>query len=182
MGAFAPVDAAALAILAIAGLRGLGLGLVREAFSLGSIGIAYAAVVFYTDRGAAWLERASGGEVGSLVAPWVAGAGIAALAVAGGALVGRLAKRGARLAGLGWVDRAGGAALGAAEGLLVIGIAFQLATALLGREHPVLASSKGLVAVERLQELAVSREWSLPAVAAPPPQVSSDRSSGRGRE
>jgi uncharacterized membrane protein required for colicin V production len=152
----------------LAALRGLGLGLVREAFSVGSIAIAYAAVVLYTERAAAWLERESGGEIGSLVAPWIAGLGIAALGVAGGALVGRLAKRGARLAGLGWIDRAGGVALGTAEGLLVIGILFQLAGAFLGREHPLLASSRGRVAIEELQRIAASGEWTLPDVAARP--------------
>jgi membrane protein required for colicin V production len=168
VGGFAPVDAAALGIVGIAVLRGFGLGLVREAFSLGSIAVAYAAVVLYTGRVAAWIERESGGEVGALVAPWLAGAAIVVAGIAGTVILGRLGKRGARLAGLGWLDRAGGVALGAAEGLLVVGILLQLAAALLGREHPVIASSKSLVAYERARQVAAEREWSLPDVAARP--------------
>jgi membrane protein required for colicin V production len=168
VGGFAPVDAAALVILAIAALRGLGLGLVREAFSLSSIVVAYVAVVLYTDRVSAWIQRETGGEVGALVAPWLAGTAIAALGVAGTSLLGRLGKRGARLAGLGWIDRVGGAALGSVEGLLVVGILLSLAAAVLGREHPVIASSRSLGAFEELQQVAQSREWSLPDVAARP--------------
>jgi membrane protein required for colicin V production len=168
VGEFAPVDAAALAILAIAVLRGLGLGLVREAFSVGSIAVAYTAVVLYTDRVSAWIERESGGEVGPLVAPWLAGTAIVALGIAGTSLLGRLGKRGARLAGLGWIDRVGGAALGSVEGMLVVGILLSLAAAVLGREHPVLTSSRSLGAFEQLQQVAASREWSLPDVAAGP--------------
>ncbi len=168
MGEFAAVDAAALAIVAIAAFRGLGLGLVREVFSLGSIGIAYAAVVLYAGRVAQWIERESGGEVGALVAPWLAGAAIVVAGIAGTVLVGRLGKRGARLAGLGWIDRAGGVVLGSAEGLLVVGILLQLAATVLGREHPVIASSRSLGVYERFQQVATEREWSLPDVAARP--------------
>ena len=168
MGAFAPVDVAALAILAIAALRGLGLGLVREAFSLASIGVAYVAVVLYMGRVAEWIQRESGGEVGALVAPWLAGAAIVVAGICGTVLFGRLGKRGARLAGLGWIDRAGGVVLGSVEGLLVIGILLSLASALLGREHPVIASSRSLVALEQLQQIAASPEWRLPDVAARP--------------
>jgi uncharacterized membrane protein required for colicin V production len=167
---FAPVDAAALGIVAIAALRGFGLGLVREAFSLGSIAVAYAAVVLYTGRVAAWIERQSGGEVGTLVAPWLAGAAIVVAGIAGTVLLGRLGKRGARLAGLGWVDRSGGVALGAAEGLLVVGILLQVAGTVLGPEHPVIASSRSLGVYARFQQVAAEREWSLPLpdVAARP--------------
>jgi uncharacterized membrane protein required for colicin V production len=168
VGELEPVDAAALAVLGIAALRGLALGLVREAFSLGSIGVAYAAVVLYTGRVAQWIERESGGEVGALVAPWLAGAAIVVAGVAGTVLLGRLGKRGARLAGLAWIDRAGGVVLGAAEGLLVIGILLQVAAAVLGREHPLLASSRSLGAYERLRQTAASSEWPLPDVAARP--------------
>ncbi len=166
VGGMAPVDAAALAVLGIAAFRGLGLGLVRESFSLGSVGIAYLAVTLYTSRLAEWIERETNGEVGALVAPWLAGAAIVVACIAAAVILGRLAKRGARLAGLGWIDRAGGALLGSAEGLLVIGILLSLASAILGREHPVIASSRSLGTLERVQELAVSGTWPLPDVAA----------------
>jgi membrane protein required for colicin V production len=168
MGGLPAVDVAVLAILAVAAFRGLVLGLVRETFSLGSIGVAYLAVVLYADRVASWIERDTEGQVGSLVAPWVAGGAIVAAAVAGSVLLGRLAKRAARLAGLGWIDRAGGAALGSAEGLLVVGILLSTAAAVLGREHPALARSRSYAALSQLQQVAGSGEWSLPDVAAPP--------------
>ena len=168
MGALAPVDAAVLGILAIAALRGLGLGVVRETLSLGSIGVAYVAVVLYTGRVAQWIEHHSGGEVGSLVAPWLAGTAIVVAGIAGTVILGRLGKRGARLAGLGWIDRAGGVVLGSVEGLVVVGILLSVAATLLGREHPMIASSRSLVAFEHLQQLAASREWPLPDVAAGP--------------
>jgi len=166
VGGWAPVDAAALAVLGIAAFRGLGLGLVRECFSLGSIAIAYLAVTLYTDRLAQWIERETNGEVGALVAPWLAGAAIVVAGIAAAVILGRLGKRGARMAGLGWVDRTGGALLGSAEGLLVIGILLSIAAAVLGREHPVIASSRSLVTLERVQQLAASGEWPLPDVAA----------------
>jgi membrane protein required for colicin V production len=162
----APIDVAALAVLGLAALRGLALGLVRESFSLGSIGIAYIAVMLYSDRLADWIERETGGEVGSLVAPWVAGAAMVVAGIAAAVILGRLAKRGARLAGLGWIDRAGGVVLGSAEGLLVVGILLSIAATVLGREHPVIASSRSLVAFERFQHVALANEWSLPDVAA----------------
>ena len=147
-------------------MRGLALGLVRESFSLGSIGIAYLAVVHYSDRLAEWIERETEGQIGALVAPWVAGTAIVVVGIAATVILGRLGKRGARLAGLGWVDRAGGIALGSAEGLLVVGILLSIASAVLGREHPVIASSRSLVAFERFQHVAESGEWPLPDVAA----------------
>jgi len=166
VGGWAPVDAAALAVLGIAAFRGLGLGLVRESFSLGSIGIAYLAVTLYTDRLAQWIERETNDEVGALVAPWLAGAAIVVACIAAAVVLGRLGKRGAKIAGLGWIDRTGGALLGSAEGLLVIGILLSIAAAVLGREHPVIATSRSLVTLERVQQLAASGEWPLPDVAA----------------
>ena len=165
-GELAPIDVAALAVLGIAALRGFGLGMLREAFSLASIAVAYLAVLLYSGRLAGWIERETDGDVGALVAPWLAGVAIVVAAVAAAVIVGRLAKRAARLAGLGWLDRACGVLLGATEGLLVVGILLSIAAALLGREHPMLASSRSLVAFERFQHLAEAGEWGLPDVAA----------------
>src|SRR5262249_6997614 len=98
MGGLAPLDLAALAVLGIAALRGMFLGLVRESFSLASLGVAYAAVLLYTRPIAAWLEAFTHGRVGTLVAPWLAGGGIMILGIAGTVVLGRLGKRGARMA------------------------------------------------------------------------------------
>ena len=167
MGGLAPIDVAALAILGIAALRGMFLGLVRESFSLASLGVAYAAVLLYTRPISEWLQTISKGRVGTLVAPWLAGGGILVLGIAGTVLVGRLGKRGARMAGLGWIDRAGGVVLGSAEGLLVVGIVLSIAGALLGDQHPAIARSRSVAAFHRLQQYAASGEWPLPDVAAP---------------
>jgi membrane protein required for colicin V production len=167
VGGIAPIDVAALAILGIAALRGMVLGLVRESFSLASLAVAYAAVLLYTRPFAAWLQQASSGRVGTLVAPWLAGAGILVLGIAGTVLLGRMGKRGARLAGLGWIDRAGGVVLGSAEGLLVVGIVLSIAGALLGSDHPAIAKARSVEAFRRFQHYSQSGEWPLPDVAAP---------------
>src|SRR5262245_4093412 len=167
MGGIAPIDVAALAILGIAALRGMMLGLLRESFSLASLGVAYGAVLLYTRPVAGWLQTTSQGRVGALVAPWLAGAGILVLGVASTVVLGRLGKRGARMAGLGWIDRAGGVVLGSAEGLLVVGIVLSIAGALLGEQHPAIAQSRSMGAFHRLQQYAASGEWPLPDVSAP---------------
>jgi hypothetical protein len=70
----APVDLLALSVLSIAVLRGLFLGLIREAFSLAAIGAACVAVRWFAAPAAAELDAATGGRVGELAAPWIAAA------------------------------------------------------------------------------------------------------------
>jgi len=168
MGGLTPVDAVVAAVLALAALRGLTIGLVREAFSLGSIGSACVAVTLYTDRLAQWLLERTNGEIGVLVAPWLATGILVVCGIAVTALVGRLARRGARMAGLGWVDRAGGAALGSAEGFLIAGTLLWLATSLLGRDHRIFEHARSMAALDQLQQIAATGEIPLPDVAAPP--------------
>ena len=78
----APVDLLALAVLGVAVLRGFFLGLIREAFSLAAIGAACFAVRWFAGPAAVELEAATGGRVGDLAAPWIAGAGVAIAAAA----------------------------------------------------------------------------------------------------
>ncbi len=166
MEPFAPVDIAVGAILGIAVLRGLFLGLVREAFSIASLGAASIAVrLFHADVGR-WLGEVSDGRVGPEVGPWLGGALVAVLTIAAVVFAGRLLRRGVRWAGLGWADRAGGALLGAAEGALVVGILLLLAGSLLGPSHPVLHASRSFAALEQLERLAKEPTTD---VAAPPP-------------
>jgi uncharacterized membrane protein required for colicin V production len=153
-------------VLGIAVLRGLFLGLIREAFSLAAIGAACVAVRWFATPAAAELERATDGRVGDLAAPWIAGAGVAIAAAAAVAILGRVLRRGARAVGLGLVDRAGGALLGAAEGSLVIAVLLVIGTAVLGRDHPVLEGTRSLAALERVE--AVAAEVRDVDVAAPP--------------
>jgi membrane protein required for colicin V production len=163
----APVDLLALCVLSIAVLRGLFLGLIREAFSLAAIGAACVAVRWFADPAAVWLDAQSGGRIGELAAPWVAGAGVAIAAAAAVAITGRLLRRGARAVGLGMIDRAGGALLGAVEGSLVIAVLLVLATTVVGRNHPVFAKTRSLAALERVESVAVGARDT--GVAAPPP-------------
>ncbi len=163
----APVDLLALCVLSIAVLRGLFLGLIREAFSLAAIGGACVAVRWFADPAAVWLEAQSGGRIGELAAPWVAGAGVAIAAAAAVAITGRLLRRGARAVGLGMIDRAGGALLGAVEGALVIAVLLVLATTVIGRNHPLFAKTRSLAALERVESVAVGVRDT--GVAAPPP-------------
>jgi uncharacterized membrane protein required for colicin V production len=163
-----PVDLLALCVLAIAVLRGLFLGLIRESFSLAAIGAACIAVRWFADPAAVWLDAVTDGRVGPLAAPWIAGAGVAIAAAAAVAIAGRLLRSGARAVGLGMFDRAGGALLGAAEGALVVAVLLVLATTVLGREHPVFHGTRSLAALERVEDAAAGARD--PNVAAPPPR------------
>jgi membrane protein required for colicin V production len=164
-----PADFAALAVLCLAALRGLYLGLAREVFSVVSLASACIAVRFGASPGADWLLRATETDLDPRVATVLAGIGIAVGVLLLGAVVGRIVRRGARAVGLGWLDRGAGGVLGAAEGALVAGLALLLAAVALGRDHPFVAESQAFDAVERLEVLA--REGELPSVAAPPPRL-----------
>jgi uncharacterized membrane protein required for colicin V production len=163
----APVDLLALCVLSIAVLRGLFLGLIREAFSLAAIGAACVAVRWFAEPAAARLDALTDGRIGELAAPWIAGAGVAIAAAAAVAVTGRLLRRGARAVGLGLVDRAGGALLGAAEGALVVAVLLVLATTVLGRNYPLFEKTRSLAALERVESVAVGVRNT--GVAAPPP-------------
>jgi len=160
------VDTLVAAILVIALLRGLLLGLIREAFSIGALGAACVGVRMLTAPAASWLQAVTHGAIGAGLAPWIAGAGIAIATIAAVATLGRLLQRGARAAGLGWADRAGGAALGTAEGALVAGLLLLVLGAVIGRDHPFVAGSRSIAALERVEQLAETHPID---VAAPPP-------------
>ncbi len=171
MSAFAPVDIVVGAILAIAVLRGLFLGVIRESFSIAALGGACITVKLFSADVGAWLEATSEGQVGSVAAPWLAGAMLAVGTIAVVVLAGRVLRRGARWAGLGLADRAAGAVLGVAEGALVVGILLGIGTMLLGRDHPVLTSSLSFGALEQLERIAQGPAPPGPSdvdVAAPP--------------
>jgi membrane protein required for colicin V production len=149
-----PMDWVVLGILALALLRGLLRGLLREAFSIASVGAACVLVRLYYGPLADQLIELSGGGVGESAAPWLAGLVLTVGSIGAVTILGKLLRRGAKAAGLGWADRAGGALLGAAEGVLVAGVLLTIAGAVVGREHPVLADSRSLAALERLERIA----------------------------
>jgi membrane protein required for colicin V production len=165
----APVDVIVFAILGFALLRGLLLGLVRESFSIAALVAACFAVKLYNPVATDWLLEAAGGRITPLAAPWLAGVLLTVVTIAVVVLAGRVLRRGVRYAGLGWADRAAGAVLGTAEGVLVAGILLAVAGSVLGRGHPVLADSRGMDAMEQLEQLASAPSAADPDVAAPPP-------------
>jgi uncharacterized membrane protein required for colicin V production len=162
-----PLDAAALAVLGVALLRGLAIGMVREAFSVAALAAACVAVRFGTAPAALWLQGNALPGLGPLGATLLAGTAIGLGAAIGVGLVGRVARRGVHAAGLGLADRVAGAAIGAAEGALVVAVALLVAITLIGRAHPLLAGSRTLATFERAERLARGGA-ATPSVAAPP--------------
>ena len=163
------VDWVAGAILALAALRGLYLGLIREVASVASLLAACVVVRKFTPDVAAWMLRSSDGGIDPALAPWLAGAALAFGTIAAGALIGRVLRRGAELAWLGLPDRIGGALLGAAEGALVCAILLVGLTSVVGRDHALLAGSRSVAALERLEQMAGTGPRGID-VAAPPPR------------
>jgi membrane protein required for colicin V production len=165
--AITAVDMAALAILALAVMRGLFIGLIREVFSLAALAAACVAVRLGAGPGAEWMLAALPVELSPLAARIAAGVVIAVAVIVGVAIVGRVLRRGVRWAGLGFADRLAGGVLGAAEGALVIVVLMLLGIALAGRDHPALAGSRTLAAFESAEHLVQQVTPALPVVALP---------------
>jgi len=168
MGELAPVDVVVGAILAVAALRGLWLGLIREAFSIAALGGALVGVRLFTQPVAAWLRHEAGFGAGDFALRVAAGVLVAVAVVVAVAVAGRILRRGVRAAGLGWADRLAGGVLGGGEGLLLAGLLLAAAVALLGRDHAQLAGSRALAALDEARRVAGQSE-ALGDVAAPPP-------------
>jgi membrane protein required for colicin V production len=162
------LDAVCLALLLLAGLRGVWIGLVREAFSLAALLAALAAVRLWTAPVARWLELEAGPlGVGPVAAPWLAGALLAGGVIVLVAILGRVVRRGVQAAGLGLADRLAGGGLGAAEGAVAAGLLLLVLVAALGADHPALAGSRSLELLERAQRMAGAAP-PVRDVAAPP--------------
>ena len=159
------VDVVVGTILGIAMLRGVWLGLIREAFSIAALGGAVIAVRLGAAPLAGVLAERT--DLDALFAPYVAGALIAIATVALVAISGRALRRGAQAAGLGWADRLGGAALGVAEGAVVAGVLLVIASSALGRSHPMIRDTRSLAALVQLERIA-GEEAQQVDVAAPP--------------
>jgi len=160
--AITAVDMAALAILALAVLRGLWIGLIREVFSLAGLASAAIAVRFGTAPAADWLMVALPVELSPLAARIAAGVAIAVAVIVIVAIVGRMVRKGARWAGLGFVDRLAGGALGAAEGAMVVVVLMMLGIAVVGRDFPALADSRALAILESAERLVLGTEQTPP--------------------
>lgn len=166
-----PVDIVAVLILGVASFRGFFRGLIRETFSVAALGGACIIVKLFAAPLGVRLETASQGQIGAMIAPWIAGGILAVLTIAATITIGRLLRRGSRWAGLGWIDRAAGGVLGAAEGALVVSILLVLASTFVGPRNPILVASRSYNALERVQEFVRSGSWPDLGidVAAPPP-------------
>jgi membrane protein required for colicin V production len=163
------IDIVMGAIIAAACLRGLLLGLVREAFSLVAIAVAYTAVRVFVHPASEWLAEVAEGRISPAMAPWLAGALLVLVTIAVVTSIGRIVRRGVRAVGLGFADRVGGALLGTAEGVLVVALLLTFVTGYLGRDHPALADTRALAAMEQLELLAREAPAANRDVASPPP-------------
>ncbi len=174
--ALAPLDFVCLVILALAFVRGVMRGLLRETFSIASLAAACLMVMLFYGDAAEWLLRVTQGRIGEISAPWIGGALLGIVTIGVITLLGRVLRRGAKFAGLGWADRTGGAVLGSAEGVLVAAVIVWLLGYAIGRDHPVLVQSRSLETLEQLELFAQTGELPeidlpqvpLPAVAAGP--------------
>jgi len=166
MAGLVPIDLLALVILLIAALRGLSLGLIREAFSIGALAAAVIAVRVWNEPFMRWLQNSSDGGLPADLAPWISGGLLAMVVIASVAIFGRVMRQGARAVGLGWFDRLAGAALGAAEGALAAGLLLFAIGSALGPSHMLLAHSRSYALLERVRQ---SPALSATDVAAPPP-------------
>jgi membrane protein required for colicin V production len=160
------LDAIAAGVLALAALRGLWIGAAREAISLA--GLAAAVVVVRTWRVpfSAWLDAHGPFPMTELAAEIVSALVLAVGALVAVAVIGRVARRGVRGAGLGLLDRLLGSVLGAAEGAVVIAALAVGLAALLGREDEALAGTRTLAALEAAEAALDART---PAVSTGPP-------------
>jgi membrane protein required for colicin V production len=149
----ATVDVIGAAVLGLATLRGFWIGGVREAFSVAGLAAAVWVARAWRVPAAAWL-LAHGPDMTEFTARTVAALVLGAVTLIAVTVVGRLAVRGVREAGLGFADRTLGALLGAFEGALVMAaLVFGLA-ALLGRDDPALAGTRSLAAYEWMEQAA----------------------------
>jgi len=143
------VDIAAACVLAIAGLRGLWIGLVRELFSLAALAAACIAVRAFTEPAGERIAAAA--KIDPLAGQALGGAVVAVGAIVVVGLIGLLIRRTLHIAGLGLADRIAGCILGVAEGAVVVAVGMFVGTLVFGRAEPVLSDSYTLAAFERLE-------------------------------
>jgi membrane protein required for colicin V production len=169
------IDVVVLAVLVLALLRGLWIGVVREAFSLAAL--AAAVFAFRALRGPVAEEIAMRTQWDSLVAEAAAGGVVVIAALLFVTLIGAIVRRLVSTAGLSFVDRIGGGAIGLAEGVLLVGLALFGATEILGPKDPLLAGSRS---VALFQEWAGREAPAKRGAAFDPDSATTARPSDRG--
>ena len=168
MAGLSTLDAVVLAVLGVAVVRGLAIGLIREGFSIAALGGALLAVRYGVGPVAGWIAGASRGDLGGTASTWIAGIAIGLGTVAVLGTAGRLLRRGARAVGLGWADRVGGGLIGAVEGALAAAVVLVVATWAAGPESPLVENARSVDVLENVQSYLAEHREELPAVAAPP--------------
>jgi membrane protein required for colicin V production len=143
------IDLAAAGILAAAILRGVWIGLVREAFSLAALACAVFAVRRFAEPLAG--DIAGSYDLDPLLATAIAGAAVAVGTILLVAIVGFAIRRAVRASGLGLADRIGGAVLGACEGALFVALLLFGIITVTGRTDPLIAETRSLAAFEALE-------------------------------
>ncbi len=143
------IDLIAAGVLAVAILRGLWIGLVREAFSLAALASAVFAVRRFAEPLAEDITASF--QLDPLLATAIAGGGVAVAAILTVALVGRLIRRALHASGLGLADRVGGSVLGALEGALFVAMLLFGVITVTGRNDPLIAETRSLAAFETLE-------------------------------
>jgi membrane protein required for colicin V production len=166
------LDAVAAAVLALAALRGLWIGAVREAFSLAGLATAVLVVRAWREPAGQWLDAHGPFEMTELAAGILAALVLGVASLVAVAMVGRVVRRGVRGAGLGLLDRLAGLLLGATEGAVVVAALVVALAALLGRDDDALAGTRTLAALEATEE----------ALGVEAPAVSTGPPSDRARE
>jgi membrane protein required for colicin V production len=161
------LDSVALGVFAIAVVRGVFIGLIREGFSIAALGGGLVSMRYAIEPVASVIRQVAGG-VGETASQWIAGAaiGIAVVAVIG--VVGKKLRQGAQAVGLGWADRIAGGVIGAVEGTLVAAVIVVAATWVAGADSPIITESRSVEFLEELQTYLADHRDELPAVAAPP--------------
>jgi membrane protein required for colicin V production len=167
------LDLVVATVVAVAALRGLMLGLVREAFSLGALAAAVISIRLLTGPTAEALQPVLGDRVPAMALKAGSACLVALAGVATVALFGRLVRRGVKAAGLGFADRIAGAGLGAAEGLLVVSLGLAVLSAAIGRDHPALTTSQAYTYFDRAERAIVGERPAPHDVSAPPPALRS---------
>lgn len=136
------IDVVALVVLGLATLRGLWIGVVREAFSLAAL--AAAVFAFRALREPVAEEIAMRTQWDPLIATAAGGGVVVIAAIVFVTIVGAIVRRLVASAGLSFVDRIGGGAVGFAEGALLVGLALFGATEILGPKDPLLSGSRAV--------------------------------------
>ena len=162
------IDRIALGIVTIAALRGLWIGLLREAFSIAALAAAFVAVKLWTDPATAWLVAHAPFDLSlsDRQAHIVGGALVGLVAAFVVVAIGGFVRKRVHETGLGLLDRMLGGALGSAEGALIVGVVLIGVVAFVGPQHEVLAGSRSVELLSRARLFADEP----PDVASPPPE------------